>query len=43
MTTARTDLSVRNQEILYDTVFLGLLEDSVRIMSTEELLDVLAT
>ncbi|EIM94670.1 hypothetical protein WQE_43054 [Paraburkholderia hospita] len=40
---ARTDLSVRDQEILYDKVLLGLLEDSVRIMSMEELLDVLAT
>ncbi|OUL82255.1 hypothetical protein [Paraburkholderia hospita] len=40
---ARGDLPVRDQEILYDKVFLGLLEDSVRIMSMEELLDVLAT
>ncbi|WP_235850829.1 hypothetical protein [Paraburkholderia piptadeniae] len=40
---ARIDLSVRDQEILYDKVFLGLLEDSIRIMSIEQLLDVLAT
>ncbi|MPW20003.1 hypothetical protein GCT13_24680 [Paraburkholderia sp. CNPSo 3157] len=40
---ARIDLSVRDQETLYDKVFLGLLEDSIRIMSIEELLDVLAT
>ncbi|MEX3936636.1 hypothetical protein AB4Y32_33510 [Paraburkholderia phymatum] len=39
---ARTELSIRNQQILYDKVFFwGLLEDRVRIMSPAEWLDVL--
>ncbi|MEM5382640.1 hypothetical protein VSR68_03415 [Paraburkholderia phymatum] len=39
---ARIDLSVCDQETLYDKAFLGLLEDSIRVMSIEQLLDVLA-
>ena len=40
--TARTDLTVADQEALYKKVFFGLLEDTIGSMNTGELLDVLA-
>ncbi|HKR39356.1 MAG TPA: hypothetical protein VJU59_06655 [Paraburkholderia sp.] len=40
--TARADLSDPEQELVYDKVFVGLLENSIHTMSDSELLDVLA-
>ena len=40
--TARADLSDPEQELVYDRVFVSLLENSIHTMSEGELLDVLA-
>ena len=40
--TARADLTIADQEVLYNKVLFDLLEDNVRSMTVEELLDVLA-
>jgi O-methyltransferase involved in polyketide biosynthesis len=40
---SRADLSDRGQELLYDKVFLSLLEENIHSMSANELLDVLAS